>query len=127
MKFPIRDDYSSESGGWTPQQPSTRTTDKHGKCPVCTRTGVRLDFHHWDYQNDIGCEICRECHEHAHGEHGTKPSHTVGNSWVPACFRRLMERYRENHHYVSERRVFRQLSIPRKHREELSEYVGVGR
>ena len=36
-----------------------------GVCPLC-RQGSKLDFHHWDYETDIGVKICRECHEHIH-------------------------------------------------------------
>jgi len=34
-------------------------------CPICLETGG-LDFHHWDYERDIGIHICRECHTHIH-------------------------------------------------------------
>ena len=126
MTFGTRDDYSKRQSGWTPEPKHRKRERPIGKCPVCTRSGVKLDFHHWDYTNDIGCEICRACHNYAHGKYGTKPSHTAGNEWVPECFSRLLEKYRENHHYISERRVFRELSLPRKHHQELKECLNSG-
>jgi len=34
-------------------------------CPICG-DDVKLDFHHWDYDEDIGIEICRDCHNEIH-------------------------------------------------------------
>lgn len=36
-------------------------------CPLCRRDDVSLEFHHWDYDEDIGVEICRDCHNAIHG------------------------------------------------------------
>jgi len=36
-----------------------------GKCAFCESEG-RLDFHHWDYDRDIGINICRVCHNYIH-------------------------------------------------------------
>jgi hypothetical protein len=38
-------------------------------CPLCESSGndiQDLDFHHWDYDKDIGVHICRECHNTLH-------------------------------------------------------------
>lgn len=34
-------------------------------CPICLETAA-LDFHHWDYDRDIGIHICRDCHTELH-------------------------------------------------------------
>lgn len=109
--------------GWTPRESKPPRERPVGKCPVCRREQVKLDFHHWDYTNDIGCRICRECHRYAHQPEGCRPGEVAGNGWIPNCFSRLMVRYREHHGWVSEHRVFQQLSIPHKHRNELSEIL----
>lgn len=36
-------------------------------CPLCRDEVSSLEFHHWDYENDVGVEICRPCHEAIHG------------------------------------------------------------
>jgi hypothetical protein len=38
-------------------------------CPACgtISSEAELDFHHWDYDDDIGCQLCRECHTYIHG------------------------------------------------------------
>lgn len=36
-------------------------------CPLCRRQTGTLEFHHWDYDEDIGVEICEECHNTIHG------------------------------------------------------------
>jgi hypothetical protein len=35
-------------------------------CPLC-RSDATLEFHHWDYDRDIGIELCRDCHNAVHG------------------------------------------------------------
>jgi hypothetical protein len=37
-------------------------------CPLCNTKKERseLDFHHWDYDRDIGVQLCRGCHEKVH-------------------------------------------------------------
>lgn len=36
-------------------------------CPLCRRTVDALEFHHWDYDHDVGIELCRKCHNAVHG------------------------------------------------------------
>lgn len=42
------------------------------RCPACGFAEQygdyerEFDFHHWDYENEIGCRLCRECHTHIH-------------------------------------------------------------
>lgn len=36
-------------------------------CPLCRSEADALEFHHWDYENDVGVELCGECHSAIHG------------------------------------------------------------
>jgi len=38
-------------------------------CPVCgvEEENATFDFHHWDYDQDHGCRMCRDCHNAIHG------------------------------------------------------------
>ena len=47
-------------------------------CPACGRSAPTdgLDFHHWDYDDDIGVGLCRECHLDIH--EGVKASKQSG-------------------------------------------------
>jgi len=36
-------------------------------CPLCmTVSPQNIDFHHWDYDRDIGVHLCRDCHNQLH-------------------------------------------------------------
>ena len=35
-------------------------------CPLCRNVVKSLEFHHWDYDHEIGVEICRDCHNFIH-------------------------------------------------------------
>lgn len=38
------------------------------KCACCEQRNseAKIDFHHWDYINNIGIHLCRECHTYIH-------------------------------------------------------------
>jgi len=36
------------------------------QCTLCRAEQVRTDFHHWDYENDDGVHVCRDCHDIIH-------------------------------------------------------------
>jgi len=38
----------------------------HNQCPLCSAKDVELDFHHWEYNEDIGVGLCRGCHQTIH-------------------------------------------------------------
>jgi len=93
-----------------------------GTCPLC-KFEKRLDYHHWDYQNDVGCRLCRECHQYIHFPTNAKPSETVGNEWVAVALGQLVERYDEYHSWVSVSRIKKTFKIPHKHKPTLESYV----
>jgi len=35
-------------------------------CCGASEIDARIDFHHWDYQTDIGVHLCRDCHNFVH-------------------------------------------------------------
>jgi len=36
-------------------------------CPLCLASQpLNIDFHHWEYENDTGVYICRDCHNRIH-------------------------------------------------------------
>lgn len=37
-------------------------------CPICTIDyyDAEIDFHHWDYEENVGVNICRDCHMKIH-------------------------------------------------------------
>ena len=119
-KKPVRE---TQSGGRNTQ---SNPKKRKGTCPVCRRKEADLDFHHWDYKKDLGCHICNDCHFYGHSGENCRPSETVGDEWVPRFFSRLMIIYRRNHSWLSQDRIFKQLSVPQKHRKELAKYISGG-
>jgi hypothetical protein len=69
------------------------------RCPACGTTTEQsdFDFHHWDYDEDIGCQICRECHNHIHrGMRAFDQTKEVGTEWQRDAVPRLYERATSN-------------------------------
>jgi len=61
-------------------------------CPSCGEEAEdsRFDFHHWDYDNDIGCRLCRDCHQHIHrGMRAFEQTKEVGTEWQRDAVPRL--------------------------------------
>lgn len=68
-------------------------------CPSCGKhlEAGKFDFHHWDYENDTGVVLCRECHDYIHKNSPTesKLKYTDGE-WKKDAIKRLVGRAREN-------------------------------
>ena len=66
------------------------------RCPCCgyaVRYGDReFDFHHWDYDNDVGCQLCRECHSHIHRGLRATEQEKQTDGWKRDAIERLYER-----------------------------------
>lgn len=66
------------------------------RCPACAyparaTDGREFDFHHWDYDDDIGCRICRDCHSFIH--RGKRARDQVENGdWESDAVQRLYDR-----------------------------------
>jgi hypothetical protein len=70
------------------------------RCPCCgyaVSYGDReFDFHHWDYENDLGCHLCRECHSHIHrGLTVSEQEEKTGN-WKRDAINRLYTKSVDN-------------------------------
>jgi hypothetical protein len=111
---------SDSNGGWTPREaegpPEARPT---GKCPLCGEER-KLDYHHWDYEQDVGVHICRNCHNYIHNPEGAKPSESQGQGWLYVTLALSVMRYAEYHEYVKPGKIVRDLKIPRRHEH----YIG---
>lgn len=70
---------------------TTRKTSDNA-CRLCD-SQRNVDFHHWDYQSDIGTYLCRDCHNYIHEPEGARPSDSMGASWLWPAIDRLLERH----------------------------------
>ena len=70
------------------------------RCPSCGYAhaygGRDFDFHHWDYENDIGCMLCRECHSYIHRGMRAGEQGALTDGWRRDAIRLLYERATEN-------------------------------
>jgi peptidoglycan/xylan/chitin deacetylase (PgdA/CDA1 family) len=66
------------------------------RCPCCgyaTDYGDReFDFHHWDYDNDRGCILCRNCHKHIHRGGTVSDQKDIVDNWKADAIQRLHDR-----------------------------------
>jgi hypothetical protein len=75
---------------------TNRSRRYKARCPACARPAsdaqVAFDFHHWDYDDDIGCRLCRECHSYIHQDKtAEEQSETTGEAWEYDAVERLAE------------------------------------
>lgn len=70
--------------------------DYNARCPCCgyaVAYGDReFDFHHWDYDDDVGCQLCRECHSHIHRGMKAAEQDDLTGDWRRDAIARLYER-----------------------------------
>jgi len=70
-------------------------------CPLCLTSVPRnLDFHHWEYENDTGVYICRDCHNRIHdGVRASKQSREQpgDKTWHMAAVNNLISIHEETH------------------------------
>jgi hypothetical protein len=66
------------------------------RCPCCAYSTVygdrSFDFHHWDYENDIGCTLCRECHSYIHRGKSVSEQKEAVDDWKTDAIQRLYDR-----------------------------------
>jgi NMD protein affecting ribosome stability and mRNA decay len=76
-------------------QSSITPVDWEPECPVCgcNDGSNEFDFHHWDYEEDIGVQLCRDCHDYAHD--GKRVSDTAESDWESESLERLITRMKE--------------------------------
>lgn len=75
-------------------------------CPLChtSKDEDELDFHHWNYQENIGIHICRDCHTEIHD--GLRASEQTkrapeNEDWRFESLTRLIKLHKETHDGVS--------------------------
>lgn len=70
------------------------------RCPACARPQqdcrAEFDFHHWDYDNHIGCKLCRWCHKHIHRDMRARDQAELTDDWRRDAERRLLKRCQRN-------------------------------
>jgi len=70
------------------------------RCPACARPEPKcravFDFHHWDYDNDIGCKLCRWCHNHIHRGMKARKQEELTDGWRADAERRLLKHCQDN-------------------------------
>lgn len=80
------------------------------RCPVCgvEEGEATFDFHHWDYEEDKGCRVCRECHNAIHGgERAREQAASTGREWEYDAVKRLHQRATESGLNIEDEFVFR--------------------
>jgi len=75
-------------------------------CPLChsTKHMDELDYHHWNYQWDVGIHLCRECHNGLHdGKRAREQTAeaTGDESWKVAALENLRDMHRKEHGEIS--------------------------
>jgi len=80
--------------------PMSDVSDYAARCPCCgyaVSYGSRdFDFHHWDYEDDIGCQLCRDCHTHIHRDMRASEQAELTDGWRKDAIRRLYKRSLNN-------------------------------
>jgi hypothetical protein len=95
----------------------TSTDDLMPRCPACARPGPKcraeFDFHHWDYDSDIGCRLCRWCHNHIHRGMKARKQEELTDGWRADAERRLLNHCQDNGlRFDSVRDFQRRFNIP---------------
>lgn len=73
--------------------------DWENTCPACGRGRAEddLDFHHWDYDTDTGCQLCRTCHNEVHnGMSASEQTEATGRAWQFEAVERLLQISNQN-------------------------------
>jgi len=75
-------------------------------CPLCESESFDdfedMDFHHWDYDLDIGVLLCRSCHEQIH-QH--KRASEQGN-WKKKTYENLILAHEKHHGEIEDWETF---------------------
>lgn len=83
-----------EAAGFEPRKKGTGYRTRPDTCPLCGIDQTGLDFHHWRYgENEIGCYLCRDCHDDVHKGDAS----TENPGWLVQCVKNLVRLHIENH------------------------------
>lgn len=83
-----------EEAGFDPREQGEDYEERPDGCPLYGTEQTGLDFHHWRYgENEVGCYLCRECHDAIH----QGKAKTANSGWLPYCVDNLVARHLEYH------------------------------
>jgi len=83
-----------EDAGFEPREKGTDYEERPDACPLCGTEQAGLDFHHWRYgENEVGCYLCRACHDAVH--EGAASTQNAG--WLVPCVKNLVAQHLEYH------------------------------
>jgi hypothetical protein len=74
-------------------------------CPLCRRKAANLEYHHWDYEEDIGVRICEYCHEYIHRFKKARDQENwlaKGQRWQHDAYPRAVNRYEDLHGIIKD-------------------------
>ncbi|SFR34243.1 hypothetical protein SAMN04488124_0428 [Halogeometricum limi] len=101
-----------ERAGYTPRDPIDEPMDRPSECPLCEEEQGGLDFHHWRYgENELGCYLCRECHDEVHRGQGRR-SHS---NWLVHSVQNLVSthlQYRGSDYEADVEQIMEQYNLP---------------
>lgn len=79
-----------KEAGFEPRQHGDNYGERPTECPLCGSEQTGLDFHHWRYgENEVGCYLCRECHDDIHGG----KAKTSNSNWLVHCVENLVAQH----------------------------------
>jgi hypothetical protein len=101
------------------------------RCPACGYAveygGREFDFHHWDYQNDIGCRLCRKCHDLTHGgQTASQQRDNSGTAWQRDAVKRLHELVSPHLEFSHPHEFIARFNIPRSNPAETQAKALIG-
>lgn len=83
--------------GFEPRAKPTEFSERPDECPLCGDEEGSLDFHHWRYgDNEVGCYLCRECHDFIHQGDG----HTENADWLSHSVNFLVQAHLYHHEEI---------------------------
>lgn len=83
-----------EAAGFTPHERIDDPQERPSECPLCESATAGLDFHHWRYgERELGCYLCRGCHDAIHEGKGN----TENTDWLKYAVENLVRRHLEHH------------------------------
>jgi len=98
-----------KEAGFEPRSAIEETRDRPSTCPLCEEVDEGLDFHHWKYgENEMGCYLCRECHDLVHEGDGKAKQ----PGWLPAAIENLVTHHLENHDEREVDKIIEKYNLP---------------
>lgn len=83
-----------EAAGFKPRAKGDNYDERPDQCPLCGTEQTGLDFHHWRYgENEVGCYLCRDCHDDIH----QGKAKTANSNWLIHCVENLVIHHSDHH------------------------------